>query len=84
MASNSSQINFGNELSEIKLIRRVLLEFGIFGESDMEISRALTLAKVDEFQDRMNARFEQSFSGEQENENKWLTKFLWEIYSSLR
>ena len=49
----SSKTKFGNELSEIKLIRRVLLEFGVSDENDTEIDRVITLVKVDETQDKM-------------------------------
>ena len=52
-------MNFGNELSEIKFIRRILLEFGVFGEADSEIDQAITFAKVDQTQDRMDTIFEQ-------------------------
>ena len=59
MASDNSEMKFGNELSEIKLIRRVLLEFGVFDETNSEIDRAITLAKVDALQDRMENMYEQ-------------------------
>ena len=55
MASNNLEMEFGNELSEIKFIRRVLLELGIPDETNSEIDRAITLAKVDEFQERMES-----------------------------
>ena len=55
MASNNLEMEFGNELSEIKFIRRVLLELGISDEKNSEIDRAITLAKVDEFQERMES-----------------------------
>ena len=76
MASNfnSSSITLANELSEIKLIRRVLLEFGVFDETNDEIDRAITLAKVDAVQDKMDAMFygQDSVSSRHENlkENK--------------
>ena len=60
MASNNSEMKFGNELSEIKFIRRVLLELGIPDETNSEIDRAITLAKVDEFQERMNELCEEN------------------------
>ena len=49
---------FGNELSEIKFIRWVLLELGVVDETNYEIDRAITLAKVDEFQDRMEKMYD--------------------------
>ena len=52
----SSQ-NLANELSEVKFIRRVLLEFGVFDETDEEIDKAIILAKIDETQEKMNALF---------------------------
>ena len=58
MASNNSEMKFGNEISEIKFIRRVLLELGIVDETNSEIDRAITLAKVDEFQDRMKNMYD--------------------------
>ena len=58
MDNNNSEMKFGNELSEIKLIRRVLLEFGVFDEENSEIDRAITIAKVEEFQDRMEKMYD--------------------------
>ena len=52
MDSSSSKTNFGNTLTEIKYIKSVLAEIGP-EPSDAEIDRAITLAKVDNFQDRM-------------------------------
>ena len=58
MASNNVEMEFANELSEIKLIRRVLLEFGVFDEKNSEIDRAITLAKVDAFQEEMEKMYD--------------------------
>ena len=52
MDSNKSQMNFGNTLDEIKYIRNILFEIGP-EPSDVEIDRAITLAKVDMFQESM-------------------------------
>ena len=52
---SKSETKFGNTFSEIKFIRRVLLELGV-SEVDTEIDRAITLAKVDETQDKMNEK----------------------------
>ena len=52
----SSQ-NLANELSEIKFVRRVLLEFGVFDETNEEIDKAIILAKIDATQDKMDALF---------------------------
>ena len=59
MASNTSEMKFPNELSEIKFIRRVLLEFGVFDKTNSEIDKAIILARIDETQDRLDAMFEQ-------------------------
>ena len=54
--NNNSEMEFktqfGNELSEIDFIHRVLLELGVV-ETTKEIDRAITLVKVDVFQDKM-------------------------------
>ena len=52
MDSNNVEMNFANTLDEIKYIRSVLSEIGP-EPSDTEIDRAITLAKVDMFQDKM-------------------------------
>ena len=57
MATNNSEMEFakntfGNTIAEIKFIRSVLFEIGP-EPSDAEIDRAITLAKVDMFQDKM-------------------------------
>ena len=52
MSGNNSEMNLGNELSEIKFIRSVLSEIGPY-PTDEEIDRAITIAKVDMFQDKM-------------------------------
>ena len=52
MDSDKSQMNFGNTLDEIKYIRSVLSEIGP-EPTDVEIDRAITLAKVDMFQEKM-------------------------------
>ena len=49
----SNKTKFGNELSEIKFVKRILLEFGLPDEKDTEIDRIITIAKVDEAQDKM-------------------------------
>ena len=45
-------MNFGNTPAEIKYIRNILFEIGP-EPSDAEIDRAITLAKVNMFQDKM-------------------------------
>ena len=57
MVSNKSSMNLANELSEIKFIRRVLLEFGVFDETDEDVDKAIILAKIDETQEKMDALF---------------------------
>ena len=64
MATNNSEIKFANDFSEIKFIRRVLLEFGVFDETNSEIDKAIILAKIEETQDRVDTMFSQ---GRQEN-----------------
>ena len=53
----SSETKFANKFSEIKFIRRVLLEFGVFDGSDTEIDKAFILAKIEETQEKMDALF---------------------------
>ena len=53
---------FGNELSEIDFIRRVLLELGVV-ETTGEIDRAITLVKVDVFQDEMKKNYDPEMVG---------------------
>ena len=53
------ETNFGNTHSEIKFIKRILLEFGLSDEKDMEIDRIITIAKVDMQQDKMNEKLKQ-------------------------
>ena len=55
----SNKTTFGNEPSEIKFIKRILLEFGLNDEKDSEIDRVITIAKVDMKQDKMNEDFKQ-------------------------
>ena len=66
MASNNSEMEFSNELSktqfgntltEIKYVRNILYEIGP-DPTDEEIDRAISLAKVDEFQDRMEKMYD--------------------------
>ena len=52
----SNKTKFGNELSEIKFVKRILLEFGLNDEKDTEIDRVITIAKVDEAQDKMELK----------------------------
>ena len=71
MASNTSEMKFANDFSQIKFIRRVLLEFGVFDETDTEIEKAIILAKIDETQEEMDAMFRRNPQGEAlEQENK--------------
>ena len=66
MASNNSEMKiktqFGNELSEIDFIHRVLLELGVV-ETTKEIDRAITLVKVDMFQDKMSGMYDPDMVG---------------------
>ena len=57
LLSNVSETKFGNELSDIKFVKRVLLEFGLHNEEDNEIDRVITIAKVDMKQDEMKEEF---------------------------
>ena len=52
----SKKTKLGNELSEIKFVKRILLEFGLPDKKDTEIDRVITLAKVDMEQDKMNEK----------------------------
>ena len=62
MSSNSSETNFGNTLAEINFIRSILFEIGP-EPSDTEIDRAITLAKVDRFQDEMEREYDPDMLG---------------------
>ena len=62
MASNNSEMKFGNTLTEIKYIRSVLSEIGP-EPSDSEIDRAITLAKVDMFQEEMEKNYDPEMVG---------------------
>ena len=53
---SANKTEFGNTLKEIKYIRSVLCEIGP-DPTDGEIDRAITLAKVDFQQDKMNEEF---------------------------
>ena len=55
----SNKTVFGNETSEIKFVKRILLEFGLHDEKDSEIDRIITIAKVDMTQDKMNIDLKQ-------------------------
>ena len=56
----SNKTTFGNKPSEVEYIRRILFEFGIHDEKEMEIDRIITQVKIDIQQDKMNKEFEQS------------------------
>ena len=62
MDSDKSQMNFGNTLDEIKYVRSILFEIGP-EPSDTEIDRAITLAKVDMFQDKMEKFYDPEMVG---------------------
>ena len=53
----SNKTTFGNSPSEVKYIKRILLEFGIYNEKESEIDRIMTQVKVDIQQDKMNKEF---------------------------
>ena len=53
LLSNKTKTEFANTLDEIKYIRNVLCEIGP-NPTDVEIDRAITLAKVDMHQDKMS------------------------------
>ena len=57
-----SNDTFGNTLNEIKYIRSVLSEIGP-EPTDAEIDRAITLAKVDMFQDKMEKFYDPEMVG---------------------
>ena len=50
--SSNSETTFGNKLSEVDFVKRILFEFGV-DEMDLEIDRTITRVKVDIFQDEM-------------------------------
>ena len=49
---------FGNKPSEIDFVRRILFEFGVDNEKELEIDRIITQVKVDMFQDKMEKCWE--------------------------
>ena len=55
VSGEKTKTNFGNTLAEINYIRNVLFEIGP-NPTDVEIDRAITLAKVDMHQDKMNGQ----------------------------
>ena len=70
MDSDKSQMNFGNTLDEIKYIRSVLSEIGP-EPTDAEIDRAITLAKVDMFQEKMEKFYDPEMCPNSVLKNKW-------------
>ena len=67
MASNNSEMEFTNELSEttfgnklweLDFVRRILFEFGLPNEEDNEIDRIITRVKVDMFQEEMEKMYD--------------------------
>ena len=62
MDTNNLKTQFGNTLAEIKFIRSVLFEIGP-EPSDIEIDRAITLAKVDRFQNEMEKAYDPEMVG---------------------
>ena len=44
---------FGNLPSELDFVKRILFEFGVDNEKDLEIDRIITRVKVDMFQEKM-------------------------------
>ena len=65
-----SETTFGNKLSELDFVRRILFEFGIHDEEEMEIDRIITRVKVDIFQEKMEKEYDPDMCPDLVLENK--------------